>query len=295
MMSQRACNLGLEVLDDLTSFFECSPEFISVPCEKLRRTQGNQFNNKVVAALMALRTDLERSERKEAIRICEEIIRQFRDDPAKKKDGKGGTKNQGLFAVVEEMDQPKNASKQKGGASKIEEEKKGGAAAANNNFVLTDSDEMSDEDDEMNMSAFMREGGLDEDIADRKKKAKEEEEERKRKEEAAQKAVDRAFLRKSAIIKLDSLPSPRDTVEDIMEEEKKEAVHDDAFDSKPSDRMEGFMLVRKTKLDKKTSALPGFSTPLTANFKRYFSIRAGILYQYERKTSREMMDRFKVS
>ena len=38
MMSQRACNLGTEVLDDLISFFECSPEFISVPCEKLRRT-----------------------------------------------------------------------------------------------------------------------------------------------------------------------------------------------------------------------------------------------------------------
>ena len=75
-----------------------------MPCEKLRRTQGNQFNNKVVAALMALRTDLERGERKEAIRICEEIIRQFRDDPARKKDGKGGAKNQGLFAVVEEMD-----------------------------------------------------------------------------------------------------------------------------------------------------------------------------------------------
>ena len=55
------------------------------------------------------------------------------------------------------------------------------------------------------------------------------------------------------------------------------------------------MLIRKTKLDKKTSALPGFSTSMTANIKRYFSIRAGILYQYERKTSREMMDRFKIS
>ena len=70
---------------------------------------------------------------------------------------------------------------------------------------------MSDEDDEMNMSAFMREGGLDEDIADRKKKAKEEEEERKRKEEAEKKAVDKTFLRKSQMIKLDSLPSPRET------------------------------------------------------------------------------------
>jgi len=80
MMSQRACNLGTEVLDDLISFFECSPEFISVPCEKLRRTQGKQFNNKVVSALMSLRTDLDRNERKQAVQICEEIIRNFRDD-----------------------------------------------------------------------------------------------------------------------------------------------------------------------------------------------------------------------
>ena len=101
MMSQRACNLGLEVLDDLTSFFECSPEFISVPCEKLRRTQGQQFNNKVVKALMALRTDLERSERKQAIEICEEIIRNFKDNP-----NAGSGKNQGLFAIVEEMEEP---------------------------------------------------------------------------------------------------------------------------------------------------------------------------------------------
>ena len=80
MMSQRACNLGTEVLDDLISFFECSPEFISVPCEKLRRTQGKQFNNKVVSALMGLRTDLDRTERKQAVQICEEIIRNFKDD-----------------------------------------------------------------------------------------------------------------------------------------------------------------------------------------------------------------------
>ena len=66
------------------------------------------------------------------------------------------------------------------------------------------------------------------------------------------------------------------------------------FDSRPSERMEGFMLIRKTKLDKK-STLPSFSTSMIANQKRYFSIRAGILYQYERKTSREMMDRFKIS
>lgn len=37
-MTQRQVNMGVEVLDDLVSFFECSPAFISVPCEKLRKT-----------------------------------------------------------------------------------------------------------------------------------------------------------------------------------------------------------------------------------------------------------------
>ena len=60
-----------------------------------------QFNNKVVKALMALRTDLERSERKQAIEICEEIIRNFKDNPNA---GKG--KNQGLFAIVEQLEEP---------------------------------------------------------------------------------------------------------------------------------------------------------------------------------------------
>lgn len=117
MMSQRACNLGTEVLDDLISFFECSPEFISVPCEKLRRTQGKQFNNKVVSALMSLRTDLDRNERKQAVQICEEIIRNFKDD---KSEQGGKKKNQGLFAIVEEQD-----AKSKKPAKAKEEEKKG--------------------------------------------------------------------------------------------------------------------------------------------------------------------------
>ena len=150
MMSQRACNLGTEVLDDLISFFECSPEFISVPCEKLRRTQGKQFNNKVVSALMGLRTDLDRTERKQAVQICEEIIRNFKDD--KNEQGKK-KKNQGLFAIVEEQDAKNN---KKTPAKAKEEEKKGNGGPQ---FMLTDSEDMSD-DDGLDMSEFMRQGGL---------------------------------------------------------------------------------------------------------------------------------------
>ena len=57
-MTHRSLKSGIEVLDDMVTFFECTPAFISLPCEKLRRTQGKQFNYKIVTALMNLRNDL---------------------------------------------------------------------------------------------------------------------------------------------------------------------------------------------------------------------------------------------
>lgn len=39
-MTKRSMKSGIEVLDDLISFFESSPAFISVACEKMRRTHG---------------------------------------------------------------------------------------------------------------------------------------------------------------------------------------------------------------------------------------------------------------
>ena len=59
-MTLRAVKSGIEVLEDLVSFYECSPAFIAVPCEKLRKTQGPQFKFTIVQALMTLRTDLDK-------------------------------------------------------------------------------------------------------------------------------------------------------------------------------------------------------------------------------------------
>jgi len=36
-MSARALKSGIEVMEDIITFFECGPSFISLPCEKLRR------------------------------------------------------------------------------------------------------------------------------------------------------------------------------------------------------------------------------------------------------------------
>ena len=55
---------GIEVISDLLSFFESSPAFISVACEKLRKQHGPSFTMKTVTAIMNLRTDLDNTERK---------------------------------------------------------------------------------------------------------------------------------------------------------------------------------------------------------------------------------------
>ena len=79
-MSARACQSGIEVLDDIVTFFECTPDFISLPCEKLRKTQGKQFNFKIVSNLMSLRQDWTRQEQQEALKICKDIIDNFKDE-----------------------------------------------------------------------------------------------------------------------------------------------------------------------------------------------------------------------
>jgi len=61
-MSPRVLKSGIEVLEDIVTFFECSPSFISLPCEKLRRTQGKQFNYKIASNLMSLRSELTKKE-----------------------------------------------------------------------------------------------------------------------------------------------------------------------------------------------------------------------------------------
>jgi hypothetical protein len=78
-MTYRAVKSGVQVLEDIITFFECTPSFVSLPCEKLRRTQGKQFNFKIVSSLMNLRSDLSSQEIKEALEICKEILDNFKD------------------------------------------------------------------------------------------------------------------------------------------------------------------------------------------------------------------------
>ena len=70
----------MEVLEDFLSFFECSAQFMSMPCEKLRKSQGKAFTFKIVQSLVSLRVDLASNEQKEALKICKDIIENFKDE-----------------------------------------------------------------------------------------------------------------------------------------------------------------------------------------------------------------------
>ena len=78
-MTKRARKSGIEVLDDLVSFFQSSVAFISVACEKIRKTHGPTFKMSTVKALLNLRTDLSKEERAQAIKVCQEILDSFKD------------------------------------------------------------------------------------------------------------------------------------------------------------------------------------------------------------------------
>ena len=69
-MTKRTMKNGIEVLDDLVSFFESSPAFISVACEKMRKTHGPTFKINTVKAIMNLRTDLTKDEKNLAMKVC---------------------------------------------------------------------------------------------------------------------------------------------------------------------------------------------------------------------------------
>ena len=80
-MTRRSMKSGIEVLDDLVSFFESSPAFISVACEKMRRTHGPSFELGTVKAILSLRTDLSKEDREMALGVCKSIIDDFKKNP----------------------------------------------------------------------------------------------------------------------------------------------------------------------------------------------------------------------
>ena len=98
-MTSRTMKSGIEVLGDLLSFFESSPAFISVACEKLRKQHGPNFKINTVKAILNLRNDISKDEKAAALKICKEVLESYEDGTYDKKlkQKNGGQATVGIF------------------------------------------------------------------------------------------------------------------------------------------------------------------------------------------------------
>lgn len=131
-MTKRSMKSGIEVLEDLVSFFESSPAFISVACEKLRKTHGPTFKLSTVKALLNLRTDLTKEERLMALKVCGEILDSFKNI-----DYTNSNNKRGIFSNLDTTQ-----------AEKIEKDD------------IVDMIDSRNEMDEINIEDFLKEGGI---------------------------------------------------------------------------------------------------------------------------------------
>ena len=131
---------GIEVLGDLLSFFESSPAFISVACEKLRKQHGPNFKLQTVKAILNLRTDLDKESREEAFAVCKEVLDSYKDGTYDERlKQKNGHNHAGIF---EELDMTQNENE--------------------NNLQKQNSVEsLQDGDLEFDADDFLKAGGLD--------------------------------------------------------------------------------------------------------------------------------------
>lgn len=143
-MTQRSMKSGIEVLDDLVSFFESSPAFISVACEKLRKTHGPTFKMGTVKAILNLRTDLSKEERIQALKICEEILAAFKNSDYDNPNKRGIFSNLDISQAEQIVDKEIGAGNVGGGH--------GGVA---------DQGDDPNEAPDIDLDDFLRQGGID--------------------------------------------------------------------------------------------------------------------------------------
>lgn len=140
-MTTRSMKNGIEVLDDMRSFFGASPAFISVTCEKIRRTHGPTFKIATVKAILNLRTDLTKDERAESLKICAEILDSFKNYT----DSNQASKKGGIFSNLDIAQ-----------ATKIQD----------SNDVVDNANDEDDNDIGINIDDFLKEGGINIDVLD---------------------------------------------------------------------------------------------------------------------------------
>ena len=96
----------MKILDDVLDFLQVNSYMISSTCYTLREYIGPSFNMNVIKALIGMRNDYSKDDKKDAINLCKEVIDNYKS--GKKKKGLNGffgkKVQQGNILVEEDVD-----------------------------------------------------------------------------------------------------------------------------------------------------------------------------------------------
>ena len=96
----------MKILDDVLDFLQVNSYMISSTCYTLREYIGPSFNMNVIKALIGMRSDYSKDDKKDAINLCKEVINNYKSGKKKKGcNGFFGKKvQQGNVLVEEDVD-----------------------------------------------------------------------------------------------------------------------------------------------------------------------------------------------
>jgi hypothetical protein len=105
-------NETIKILNDFLDFLDCSSHTIGIGCVKIREYNGASFNLAMAKALINLRTDLDKTEKNEAIQACKEALEGFNSNNPTPSGGTNMFEFQDIEKEIEEDDQEgKDSSK----------------------------------------------------------------------------------------------------------------------------------------------------------------------------------------
>lgn len=154
-MSKKTMRPSLEVIGDVRTLFESSPDFLGVSVEKMRSLHGPSFNQRTFQAFLNLRTDLTNKQKQAVLAECKEVLASFKNTD------KG--KSEGIFNNIDT----------KSGAQELMQDmavKADGEYDPDSQLIDQFKDE---EEDDFDINAFLKDGGIDlEDIESEESKKK---------------------------------------------------------------------------------------------------------------------------
>lgn len=87
IVGENLTNANLKILDDILDFLQISSYMIPSSCHTLREYLGPSFNMSTVKALVVLRCDFSKEEKKEALNLCKEVLEKYQDKKGNRSGG----------------------------------------------------------------------------------------------------------------------------------------------------------------------------------------------------------------